>query len=92
MARNGEDGVCNALVAMAGRTDSSGFLREIKVPTLVLVGEHDAITPAELARGMHRAIKDAHLAVIKGAGHVSNWEQPAAFNRAVLKFLGAARP
>lgn len=92
MGRTPEDGLCNALAAMAGRTDSTAFLREIKVPTLVLVGEHDAITPPELARGMHSAIRNAHLAVLKGAGHVSNLEQPAAFNKALLAFLEGARP
>lgn len=92
MVRNNPDGVCNALAAMAGRTDSTAFLRTIKAPTLVVVGEHDAITPPAMARAMHKAIPKARLAVVKGAGHVSNWEQPAAFNKALLGWLKGVRP
>jgi pimeloyl-ACP methyl ester carboxylesterase len=92
MLRSPEKGVANALIALAGRTDSSPHLHEIKVPTLILVGEEDAVTPPELSRSMARAIPKAKLQVLKGAGHCSNLEQPAAFNKALLSFLDRAKP
>lgn len=59
----------------------------IAVPTLVLVGSEDRIAPPALARAMAAAIPGARLAVIEGAGHVSNVEAPGAFSAAVLAFL-----
>jgi 3-oxoadipate enol-lactonase len=85
-------GVANGLVAMAGRTDSVAHLPELKIPVLCLVGAEDALTPPLVARGMHGAIPGARLAVIPGAGHVSNLEQPAAFNRALGAWLARIRP
>lgn len=76
-------GVANALVAMAGRTDSVALLGELKLPTLCLVGELDALSGPDVAKAMQRAIPGAKLAVLKGAGHVSNLEAPQAFNRAL---------
>lgn len=87
MLRSSEDGIANALVALAGRTDSTAALAGIKAPSLVMVGEHDAVTPVELSRKMRQNIPGAKLVILKGAGHCSNLEQPAAFNRALLGFL-----
>jgi 3-oxoadipate enol-lactonase len=90
MLGTSEDGAANALAALAGRTDSTPHLAAIKAPTLVLVGEHDAVTPLPLSQAMAKAIPKAKLKVLKGAGHCSNLEQPAAFNRALLDFLKRA--
>lgn len=62
--------------------------RSITVPTLVLVGEHDRITPPALAEDLAGLIPGARLCVIPGAGHLVNEENPAAFNQAVAEFLG----
>jgi 3-oxoadipate enol-lactonase len=79
--------VVGALAGMAARHDSTGDLARIGVPTLVVVGEEDAITPPDGARRMAEAIPGAALEVIPDAGHLSNLENPDAFNRAMGTFL-----
>ena len=59
----------------------------IRVPTLVLVGDEDRITPPTLSDELAALIADARLATIAGAGHLANLEQPDAFNQAVESFL-----
>jgi pimeloyl-ACP methyl ester carboxylesterase len=80
-------GVAAALGAMAGRPDMTASLREIRVPTLVVVGEHDVISPVEEMRGIAERIPGAEFVVIPGAGHMSPLENPAAFNAALERFL-----
>ena len=63
------------------------FLPSIKVPVLILVGEHDALTPPALSESMKRAIPGARLQVIEGAGHLSSLENPEVFNAHLLAFL-----
>ena len=62
----------------------------VTVPTLVAVGADDRLTPPALAKSIADAIPGARLVVIPAAGHLSNIEQPAVFNEAVLNFLIAA--
>jgi 3-oxoadipate enol-lactonase len=66
-------------------------LESIRVPTHIVVGDEDTLTPPALSRSMAARIPGAQLTVIKGAGHLSNIEQPEAFNAAVLAFLLAHR-
>jgi pimeloyl-ACP methyl ester carboxylesterase len=66
-------------------------LASIRVPTHVVVGDEDTLTTPTIAREMATQIPGARLTVIDGAGHLSNIEQPARFNAAVLGFLLAAR-
>jgi pimeloyl-ACP methyl ester carboxylesterase len=61
------------------------------VPTLVLVGNDDALTPPARAEALAAAIRGARLVTIPGAGHLSNLEQPEHFNAAVRAFLQALR-
>jgi pimeloyl-ACP methyl ester carboxylesterase len=70
-----------------GRPDSTPGLSRISCPTIVIVGEHDEITPPAESEAMHRAIARSTLCVIPGAGHLSNLEQPAAFSRGLADFL-----
>ena len=72
---------------MAERPDSSDVLSGIRVPTLVVVGDADSITPPEDAQRMAKAIPGAKLVTIRGAAHLSNFEQPRQFNEAVAAFL-----
>ena len=65
-------------------------LREIDCPTLVIVGEQDAGTPVPLARAIHEATPGSQLVIIPSASHLSNIEQPQAFNAALLGFLERA--
>jgi 3-oxoadipate enol-lactonase len=80
-------GIADALAGLAARADSTATLREIRVPTLVVVGEEDTITPPAEAEALHRGIAGSRLAVIPRAGHLSNMENPAEFNRQVGAFL-----
>jgi len=62
-------------------------LESIRVPTHIIVGDEDTLTPPALSRTMATRIAGARLTIIKGAGHLSNIEQPEAFNEAALAFL-----
>jgi len=59
----------------------------INVPTLVLVGDQDKVTPPALSSELVDLIPEAHMQVIEGAGHLGNLEKPAEFNRLVEDFL-----
>lgn len=77
----------HALLAMRDRPDQSPNLSSIAVPTLVIVGDHDAITPVAIAQSMQKKIPQAQIAVITGAGHMAPMEQPAQVNQAMARFL-----
>ncbi len=82
-------GIIGDLMALAGRADSTELLPAIAVPTLVVVGEDDRLTPPDDAALMAEAIPGARMIMIPGAGHLSNMEQPVLFNRAVEEFAAA---
>ncbi len=82
-------GAASALRGMAVRSDQTELLREINCPTLIIVGNLDLITSPADAELMNREIRGSRLEVIAGAGHVSNIERPAEFNRALENFLRA---
>ena len=84
-------GIANALRALRDRPDSSDMLWTIRVPTLVIVGSEDQLTPLPVARSLAGRIAGAKLEVIPGAGHISNLENPAAFNNALRAFLTSIR-
>ena len=71
-----------AAVAL-GNADLTEHLSAIRVPTLVIHGEYDRVVPPETGRRLAGSIPGAQLVIIADAGHVSNQEQPAAFNAAV---------
>src|SRR4030095_845529 len=58
-----------ALLAMASRKDTTDRLGKEQVPTLILVGEEDAVTPPVHSRSMHEKIMESKMAVISKAGH-----------------------
>jgi pimeloyl-ACP methyl ester carboxylesterase len=89
MSGESVDGIVGALQAMRARPDSTALLSGIDVPTLVVVGEEDVITPVKEARAMASAIRGSRLEVIPEAGHLSNLERPAAFNAALSDFVGS---
>jgi len=84
---NSAAGYIGALEAMKHRPDATPELAGIPVPTLLLVGADDALSPPEVARDMHGRIPGAELAVLPAAGHLSNLEAADGFNRAVSGFL-----
>jgi pimeloyl-ACP methyl ester carboxylesterase len=81
------DGVAQGSIAMAHRPDSRPDLPTIDVPTAVVVGEEDSITPLEMSRTIADAIPGATLSVIPGAGHIANIEAPTAFEAALRAWL-----
>ncbi|MGH7236111.1 MAG: alpha/beta fold hydrolase, partial [Nitrospiraceae bacterium] len=84
---NRVSGIVGDLMAMEARPDSVPLLKQITCPTLVIVGEQDTGTPPTDARLMAENIPGARLEIIPHAGHLSNLEQPEAFNDAVRSFL-----
>ena len=80
-------GIVVDLMAMAARPDSSELLLTITCPTLIIVGEADQATPVAESRYMADRIPGSTLTIIPEAGHLSNLEQPQAFNQALQTFL-----
>lgn len=85
--RQPPEAIAQASLAMAGRPDSRPDLATVDVPTAVVVGDRDPITTPENARTIAGGIRGATLAILAEAGHLSNLEQPAAFNLAVNALL-----
>ena len=67
--------------------DRAAAIERIRAPTLVITSDEDKVYPPSIARNMAKRIPGARLAVISGAGHLSNLEQPGQFNQVVLRFL-----
>lgn len=84
-------GIANAVRAMRDRPDFSDVLPAVRVPTLVLVGSDDQLTRLPVAQSLAVKIAGAKLEVIEGAGHISNLENPTAFNGALKTFLTSIR-
>lgn len=80
--------IINGLRALAERSETCSTLDEIKIPTLIICGKEDEVTPLAQSEFMHHAIKNSTLQVIDNAGHVSNLEQADEFNKYLLDFLG----
>lgn len=81
-------GMIAAQRAMALRPDSTATLRRVRIPTLVICGDSDPITPPGDARRLASLTPGAQLEIIDHAAHASNFDQPEAFNRVVTVFLG----
>jgi pimeloyl-ACP methyl ester carboxylesterase len=79
--------IFGSLLALAGRTDTTASLPMIKCPALVLVGEKDTVTPVAAAQILADNIQGAEMAVIPGAGHLSNMENPPEFNKHLVQFI-----
>ncbi len=93
MARIGEqilstpvDGFAGACVAIS-KVNTLDRLKEIQCPVFIIVGEHDHGTPPDMARAIHENLPGSALQVIPSAAHLSNVEQAAVFNRALIGFL-----
>ena len=84
---NPEQIIINGLKALAERSETCSTLPDINIPTLIICGREDEVTPLEQSEFLHTSIKASTLHIIDGAGHVSNIEQPEEFNNEVSKFL-----
>lgn len=87
MERTPARGVAGALRGLAARPDRTAALGQITVPTLVLVGAEDVITPPDEATKLVRGLPNAQLVVVPEAGHLAPLENPGAANTAILEFL-----
>lgn len=85
--RQDKEAVAQASVALGSRADSTADLSSIDVPTAIIVGEADEITPRALSQTMYESIPHATLSVLPDAGHLSNLEAPEAFDRAMRAWL-----
>jgi 3-oxoadipate enol-lactonase len=79
----GYAGCCHAIPSI----DLTRRLSSLDCPVQVIVGEQDVGTPLAMAREIHEAAPGSELVIIPNASHLSNLEQPEAFNRALLDFL-----
>lgn len=84
---NSPIGICGTALALACRTDTTNSLAQINVPTLIMVGELDKLTPLEAAHSLHEKIPHSQLRIIPQAAHMSNLENPAEFNKHLIEFL-----
>jgi len=85
--RVGRDAFINQQMAIIGRPDSRPDFGNIKVPTLVIGGRQDALTPPELAQEMASGISGAKLAMIEDCGHLSPLERPQAVTALLRMWL-----
>ena len=81
----GYAGCCHAISAL----DLTDKISAIKIPTAVIVGEDDPGTPVAASKVIHEKIGGSKLEILKAAAHLSNMEQPEAFNRALTGFLAS---
>lgn len=84
---NDPEPVADALQALMTRPDSTPLLSTIRVPTLVLVGEEDGVTPPAAAEEMHARVPGSEIVRVPAAGHLSSLEQSDAFTDALARFL-----
>lgn len=84
---NTNEGICGALLALATRTDNSGAFKNYEVPVLVIVGEHDVLTPIDASLKIKDEFKNSEMHVIKDSGHLSNMENSNEFNNVLNSFL-----
>ena len=87
IARADAEGVARALEAMRGRPDSTPDLANIRIPVLAIVGEEDTLTPIAESRKIVEGVSDGRLVTLPGAGHLTNLEEPDAFNEELRAFL-----
>lgn len=87
-AENTAEGLSSQVIALQGRMDSEALLSKIGVPTLVLAGDQDLITPKEGMKLMSDKIPGSEFHIIENAGHLSPIERPDIVNPILEKFLG----
>ncbi len=84
---NSKEIIIAGLTALAERIETCKIVNNIQIPTLIICGKEDQLTPLEQSKYMHENIKKSVLKIIDNAGHVSNLEQPELFNKCITDFL-----
>lgn len=87
VSSNSQHIITMGLRTLADRSETCSILNEIKIPTLIICGREDALTPLAKSEYMHANIQDSVLKIINHAGHVSNLEQPQEFNKYLCEFI-----
>lgn len=80
-------GVKGCLLAMAGRTDTTSYLSQIRIPTLLLCGEDDHLTPPDVMELMAEQIPNSQFEIVPNAGHMSPIENASFVTSKIKKFL-----
>jgi 3-oxoadipate enol-lactonase len=81
-------GIAAVLQGMAARPDSNATLASIDVPTLIICGDEDTLTPPVEMEAMHRGIRGSVFRRVPKAGHYAPFEQPEEVHRVMREFLG----
>ena len=84
---NSKEVVCDTLMALANRAETCTSIEQLKIPVLIMVGDHDTLTPPAKAEYMQLRIAGSTIHHLKDAGHLSNLDNPEEFNRHLLDFL-----
>ena len=87
VSANSQHIIVQGLVALAERSETCSTLHDISIPTLIICGRQDEVTPLAQSESMHSSIRGSVLKVIENAGHVSNLEQPHEFAKHISEFL-----
>ena len=66
-------------------------LRSIKVPTLILCGTDDGLTPPKYSEYLHSQLQGSRLLLVEDAGHMVMWEKPEQVNEAIEKFVSGSK-
>lgn len=75
------------LMTLAARSDTTESLEKIDLPTLVIAGKEDKLTPPEFSKIIYGKIRNAEMKLITNSGHFPNMENPEEFNKEVMDFL-----
>jgi len=86
---NAKEIITAGLTALAARSETCSTLNAIRMPTLIICGREDEVTPLTQSEFMHKHIEGSILKIIDNAGHVSNLEHPDEFNKYLLDFLNS---
>jgi pimeloyl-ACP methyl ester carboxylesterase len=85
--KNDPVGVKGCVLAMAGRTDTTELLPRIKIPTLVICGSEDKLSPPTVMKRMADVIPGSDFVLVEGADHMTPIEKPDIVNEKIASFL-----
>jgi len=72
---------------MAGRTDTTNSLKNISIPTLIICGSEDKLSPPDVMKSMADQIQNSKFVLVEGAGHMTPIEKSAIVTESIREFL-----
>jgi 3-oxoadipate enol-lactonase len=87
ISENSDKGICGAVNVLATRTTTLRQLQSLNLPSLILVGEEDILTPLNCSEQLAKVLSNSEMHIIKNSGHLSNIENPEEFNNLLEIFL-----